>query len=120
MTEIDVFKTFGKGEKTEVLRGINAVIYTRVSSKDQVENLSLSTQRKACLHYAQKHGHNVLQIFGGTNESAQTDERKEFTLMINFVKKSREKVSFILVASLERFSRNDNAIWLDIPLILTT
>jgi site-specific DNA recombinase len=112
MAEFDVFKTFGKGEKARVIKGTNCVVYTRVSSKDQTENLSLTTQRKACLHYAQKHGYNVLQIFGGTNESAQTDERKEFTLMINFVKKSREKVSFILVASLERFSRNDNAIWL--------
>jgi len=29
-----------------------AVIYTRVSSKDQVENYSLETQERACRDYA--------------------------------------------------------------------
>lgn len=32
--------------------------------------------------------------------------------MLSYVKKSRAKVSHILVYSLERFSRNDNSIWL--------
>ncbi|TCV09618.1 resolvase-like protein [Sphingobacterium alimentarium] len=38
--------------------------------------------------------------------------RKQFTSMISFVKKYKGKVSYILVYSLERFSRNDNSIWL--------
>ena len=48
--------------------------------------------------------------FGGTHESAKTDERNQFKKMIEYAKRS--KVSFIIVYSLERFSRNDNAIWL--------
>lgn len=59
-----------------------------------------------------KNGYNVLGYFGGTYESAQTDERKEFTRMISFCKRT-SNVSYILVYSLERFSRTgDNAIWL--------
>lgn len=54
----------------------------------------------------------MLANFGGTYESAQTDERREFQSMISYVKRCREKVSCILVYSLERFSRNDNSIWL--------
>jgi site-specific DNA recombinase len=112
MEELAIFKTFGKGEKAQVIKGTNCVVYTRVSGKDQVENMSLETQRKACLQYAQRHGYNIVKSFGATNESATTDERVEFKAMISYVKKSRERISYILVASLERFSRNDNAIWL--------
>jgi site-specific DNA recombinase len=43
----------------------------------------------------------------------QGDERKEFVRMISFAKKAKEKISYIIVYSLERFSRTgDNAIWL--------
>ena len=112
MEELAIFKTFGKGEKAHPVKGTNCVVYTRVSSKDQVENMSLETQRKACLHYAQRHNYTIIKNFGATNESATTDERAEFKAMLSYVKKSRERISYILVASLERFSRNDNAIWL--------
>jgi len=112
MEELALFKAFGKGEKVQIVRGTNCVVYTRVSGKDQVENMSLETQRKACLHYAQRHGYTIVKNFGATNESATTDERTEFKAMIQYVKKSRERISLILVASLERFSRNDNSIWL--------
>ncbi len=114
MTDISIFDTFAKGSKSrQLVKGANCVIYTRVSTKEQADNnLSLETQRKACNQYAQKYGYNILANFGGTYESAQTDERKEFTAMLSYVKKSREAISYIIVYSLERFSRNDNSIWL--------
>lgn len=112
MEDLAIFKTFGKGEKASEVRGTNCVVYTRVSSKDQTHNMSLETQRKYCLQYAQKHGFTIVKNFGATNESAVTDERTEFKAMLEFVRKSRQRVHYILVASLERFSRNDNAIWL--------
>lgn len=112
MSDLTVFKAFGKGEKAQIVKGTNCVVYTRVSGKDQMENLSLDTQRKYCIEYAKKHGYTILKNFGQTHESATTDERVEFKAMIDFVKKSRQRVSIILVASLERFSRNENSIWL--------
>ncbi|KEO75452.1 hypothetical protein EL17_00935 [Anditalea andensis] len=114
MKDISVFQQFGKGAPAiQITGGTNSVIYTRVSSKEQADrNLSLETQRKACDQYAEKHKHTVLAYFGGTYESAQTDERKEFASMIAYVKNSRKKISNIIVYSLERFSRNDNSIWL--------
>lgn len=114
MADISIFNAFAKGEKgIQAKSGTNCVIYTRVSTKEQADNnLSLETQRKGCLQYAERHGYAVLANFGGTYESAQTDERKEFTAMLSYVKKCREKISYILVYSLERFSRNDNSIWL--------
>lgn len=87
--------------------GKNAVIYTRVSTKEQAEsNHSLATQEKYCKEYAHKHGYKVIKHFGGTYESAKTDERKEFKTMLDFVKKSPVKINVIIVYSVDRFSRS--------------
>ena len=116
MTTNKLFQAFAKG-KAIVDKGAasrNAVIYTRVSSKEQADtNQSLETQKKYCLQYALKNDYNILGFFGGTYESAKTDERNEFNRMIKFVKNQKEGISHILVYSLDRFSRTgDNAIWL--------
>src|ERR1700761_7496107 len=98
MTEISIFDAFAKGKKSfRTVRGTSCVIYTRVSSKEQADNLSLATQLKGCNQYAERLGYQILANFGGTYESAETDERKEFSAMISYVKKSKEKVSYILV-----------------------
>ena len=71
----------------------------------------METQKKGCEAYVLKLRYDVLAYFGGTYESAATDERKEFKRMIDFAKKQKTKVSYIIVYSLERFSRTgDNAI----------
>lgn len=84
----------------------NAVIYTRVSTKEQADNrASLATQREACERYARERDLHVVEYFGGTFESAKTDERKEFQKMIAFLKR-RSNVSYIIVYSYDRFSRS--------------
>ena len=106
---------FAKGaEISKLKKSNNCVIYTRVSTIEQADNnLSLETQKKGCEAYVLKLGYNVLSYFGGTYESAASDERKEFKRMIDFSKNQKSKVSYIIVYSLERFSRTgDNAIWL--------
>ena len=109
-------KAFAKGaENTLVDTGIqNCVIYTRVSSKEQADtNQSLEWQKKYCEEYANKNKLNVQGYFGGTYESAKSDERKEFTRMLKYVKSYKQKVSYILVYSLDRFSRTgDSAIYI--------
>src|SRR5689334_7116592 len=115
MNDLTQFQQFAKGNNTAMRqRGNNCVIYTRVSTKEQADNnLSLETQKKGCDLYVQKSKYNMLAYFGGTYESAQTDERKEFKRMIDFCKSHKQGVSYIIVYSLERFSRTgDNAIWL--------
>lgn len=111
-----LLNSFAKGDRKEPKTKssvLNAVIYTRVSSKIQLDNLSLETQLKGCNEFAKRFGYTICGQFGGTYESAQSDERKELVRMMNFAKKAKEKISVILVYSLERFSRTgDNAIWL--------
>jgi DNA invertase Pin-like site-specific DNA recombinase len=112
MTSDNLFTRFAKGEKKISAITNDCVIYTRVSSSKQMDNLSLETQLKGTNEHAKRFKLITREHFGGTYESAQTDERKEFQRMIRYIKTSRYKISKILVYSLERFSRNDNSIWL--------
>jgi len=111
-----LLKAFAKGKSNEQKDTSvqNCVIYTRVSSKEQMDtNQSLEWQKKYCMEYAIKNKLNIQGYFGGTYESAKSDERKEFTRMLKFVKSSKEKISYILVYSLDRFSRTgDSAIYI--------
>ncbi|WP_326995582.1 recombinase family protein [Chitinophaga sp. 212800010-3] len=105
--DLHLFESFTKGKKTATTSSRNCVIYTRVSTKEQADNnMSLETQRKACEAYANKSGYHIAGYFGGTYESAKTDERKEFNNMLSFVKRSKEKIAYIIVYSVDRFSRS--------------
>ena len=107
-----LFKSFGKGQKQIIIDTNECVIYTRVSSAKQLDGLSLDVQIKGTTEYAEKYKLTVREHFGGTYESAAKDERKEFQRMIKYIKTTKYKITKILVYSLERFSRNDNSIWL--------
>lgn len=99
------FRAFAKQSEKQVIRSNNAVIYTRVSTKEQAEgNASLETQKKYCLEFARKKELNVIAFFGGTYESAKSDERKEFKKMLDFVRQKKD-ISYIIVYSYDRFSR---------------
>jgi site-specific DNA recombinase len=108
------FLKFGKGmPNRDKTKNKNAVIYTRVSSKEQEANFSLPYQLKICNEYAEKAGYHIYGYFGGTFESAKTDERKEFNRMLTFVKRSKENISTIIVYTEDRFSRTGaNAIYI--------
>ena len=81
-----------------------AVIWTRVSTKEQADNnLSLETQEKACREYAERNGIEIDCIKGNTNESAKT-EGKLCREMIAYVS-LHKRVNTIIVYSLDRFSR---------------
>ena len=113
MTNLDSFSSFGNQTKSKLPKFTDhktAVVYTRVSTKEQSDNnLSLSFQRRTIEEYAQRNGINILEYFGGTYESAKTDGRKEFLRMFDFLKKNKGKISHLLVYTLDRFSRTGGA-----------
>ena len=51
---------------------VGAVIYVRVSTKEQTENLSLPTQLRACEEYCRRQGYEVLKRFHEEGESAKS------------------------------------------------
>ncbi len=106
--ELEQFNQWAKKPKFSLsANGIEkkAIVYTRVSSKEQFEtNLSLDFQRKAIEEYANRQSFEIIDYFGGVYESAKTDGRKEFQRMLDYVRKNK-KVTHILVYLLDRFSR---------------
>ena len=92
MSNLQEFQQFGIGGE-----GINpanlkdgAVIYTRVSTKDQADNnCSLETQQVGCSKYVRQMGFHVVEQFGGTYESAKSLERKEFQRMMTYLRKAQ-------------------------------
>lgn len=111
---INYFNTYAKGSIKSKNAYKGCIIYTRVSTKNQAENgMSLDTQKRFCEEYAQKNQIPILNYFGGTYESAKSDERKEFNRMLDFIRANRKSVNVILVYSFDRFSRTGpNAIFL--------
>ncbi len=85
---------------------MKAVIYCRVSSEEQVKNLSLSTQQKACIDYCERHGFEVGKIFVEEGESAKTINRPLFQKMIAYCKENKGRINFVVVYNLQRFARN--------------
>ena len=56
---------------------MRAVIYCRVSTKEQAQNLSLPTQLRACRDYCEREGYEVAKVFIDAGESAKTIDRLE-------------------------------------------
>ena len=83
-----------------------AVIYTRVSTKEQVENLSLSTQLEACRHYCETHGFTVAATFTDRGESAKTTNRPQFLAMLEHCQKNKGRIDVVVVYNVSRFSRD--------------
>ena len=64
MKKFNDLKDFAKGKKeAEKVEGGNALIYTRVSSSEQVDGQSLEVQLEKCREYAAKHSYTVLGEF---------------------------------------------------------
>jgi site-specific DNA recombinase len=84
----------------------NGVIYCRVSSKEQIEGTSLESQDIACKEYARNHNIRILRTFIERGESAKAADRTQLIELIDFCRKSEEKVQALLVWKVDRFARN--------------
>ena len=85
---------------------IGAVVYLRVSTKEQTENLSLPTQLRACEDYCRREGYEVRARFREEGESAKTADRTELQKLLEYCRTHKGEVSFVIVYSLSRFARD--------------
>ena len=85
---------------------MNVILYTRVSTKEQTENFSLSSQEKVCREYADKHGWNVLEVFQEEGESAKTANRTQLLNLLTCCAKNKGKIDAVLIYKVDRISRN--------------
>ena len=87
---------------------MRAIIYLRVSSKEQVKNLSLPTQRKRCLEYCEREGIEPDQIFVEEGESAKTADRPVLQRMLGYARTKKGQLQHLIVYSVNRFARNSH------------
>ena len=93
------------GDGTKLAEMIGAVIYVRVSTKEQTENLSLPTQLRACEEYCRRQGYDVLERFNEEGESAKTTDRSQLQALLKYCRTHKGKVHFVVVYNLTRFAR---------------
>ena len=84
---------------------VGAVIYVRVSTKEQTENLSLPTQLRACEEYCRRQGYDVLARFHEEGESAKTTDRSQLQALLKYCRTHKGHVHFVVVYNLTRFAR---------------
>ena len=84
-----------------------AVIYVRVSTADQVENLSLDTQEQRCREFCKRQGLKVERVFREEGASAKTTERQKLQEMFDHLKVSAKAlgITAVVIYKVDRFSR---------------
>jgi site-specific DNA recombinase len=85
---------------------MNAIIYTRVSSNEQVKGTSLEDQERKCRQYCSEKNIGVLKVFREEGESAKTSDRTEFLRALEFCRKNKGRVTVFVVVKVDRFARN--------------
>jgi site-specific DNA recombinase len=84
-----------------------AVIYCRVSTKEQVEEgNSLVTQEKICREYALRNGYDIAEIFIEQGESAKTADRTELKRLFTYCANRKNQIAAIISYKIDRISRN--------------
>ena len=83
---------------------VGAVIYVRVSTKEQTENLSLPTQLRACEEYCRRQGYEVVERFHEEGESAKTTDRSQLQSLLTYCRLNKGRVHFVVVFNLTRFA----------------
>ncbi len=85
---------------------MRAVVYCRVSTKEQAKNLSLSTQEKACVDYCRKYGIGVDRVWVEEGESAKTADRPEFQKLLRYCRENKGRIQYLVVYGINRFARD--------------
>jgi site-specific DNA recombinase len=83
-----------------------AVVYLRVSSEEQVDNFSLTTQEEICRKEAKRRGYEVVDIFREEGKSAKNIiGRPVLNEMLKYCKKNKQDIRAVFVYRLDRLSR---------------
>lgn len=85
---------------------MRAIIYTRVSTKEQVEGYSLTYQEKLCADFVEHQGWEIDKVFREEGESAKTADRTELLKLLKYVQDNKGKINLVLVHKLDRIARN--------------
>lgn len=92
---------------------LKAIIYTRVSSDQQINNTSLDEQERVCKEFCLREKLEVVKVFREEGESAKYIERTKLKEAITFCTKKVNTINFFVVYKFDRFSRSlENHVYL--------
>jgi len=89
------------------MSNIKVLIYCRVSTKEQTQNLSLETQERECRRYCKRKNLEVVKVFVERGESAKTTDRTQLQKMLEYCRNNRGKIEQVVVFKLDRLSRSN-------------
>jgi site-specific DNA recombinase len=97
------------------MTSLRAIIYCRVSSKEQTLNLSLPVQEDQCRAFCSLNGWEVDRVFMERGESAKTADRTELQAALAYLREQNKravKIHTFVVTNVDRFARDafDHAI----------
>ena len=87
---------------------MKGIIYTRVSSDEQVDGTSLAHQEELCRHFCEQKAITIAGVFREEGESAKDlslNNRSEFLAALEFCRKEKNIEAFV-VLRVDRFARN--------------
>ncbi|MGH2728212.1 MAG: recombinase family protein, partial [Actinomycetota bacterium] len=85
---------------------MRAVIYLRVSTKEQAEEgYSIAAQQAACSRYVADKTWDLVETYTDRGESARTADRPQFQLMLDRIREDGS-IKFLVVHKLDRLARN--------------
>ena len=82
------------------------VIYLRVSSVKQVEEINLESQEARCREYAKQHGLHVLRVFTDAGNTGRNVNPKAFKELLANCRKHREELSACICYDVSRWARD--------------
>ncbi len=85
---------------------MQGIIYTRVSSDEQVKGTSLQSQEDLCRRYCAERQIEVTAVFREEGESAKSADRTELLRALEYCRQHKPKLSVFVVAKVDRFARN--------------
>src|ERR1035437_531411 len=83
-----------------------ALLYLRVSTKEQLQNLSMEVQEGRCREWCNRQEYEVAGVFHDDGVSARTVQRPAFQEMLASIKAQRGAIGYVVVHDLSRFARN--------------
>lgn len=88
---------------------MKGIIYTRVSSDEQVKGTSLEFQEDLCRKYCEQKGIEVVAVFreeGETAKDLSLNNRKKFLEALEFCRKKKNQIQAFVILRIDRFARN--------------
>ncbi len=84
-----------------------AVIYCRVSTKEQVdEGGSLASQERVCKEYALQNGYEIVEVFIELGESAKNKNRTQLKRLIDYCTNKKNSIQAVIAYKVDRVARN--------------